>query len=138
MREQLARVVMIGAVLAMASPAGAQVPSQVPTPSVQNPGTMNPVTAPSLPSVPTPLLPGMMIPGPVAGQAAGLVPPPGLVPEMTSGRAWSSAGRGLPGMPGGPPLTDRAMGAEDPAIRFMLPTRLGPLTCDLMIDPECL
>lgn len=98
---------------------------------------MNPVTAPSLPSVPTPLLPGMMIPGPIAGQAAGLVPPPGLLPEATSGRAWSSVGRGLPGMPGGPPLTDR-MGAEDPAVRFMRPAVIGALACDLNLDPECL
>lgn len=121
----------------LAVPTTAQVPSQVPTPSVQNPGTMNPVTAPSLPSVPTPQLPGMMIPGPVAGQAAGLVAPPGLLPEATSGRIWSSVGRGLPGMPGGPPLTDR-MGAEDPAARFMRPTVIGSLACDLGLDPECL
>lgn len=46
-------------------------------------------------------------------------------------RGFRSAGRGLPGMPGGPPLTS-PLGAREPRA----PT-VGPLFCDPVVDFPC-
>jgi len=46
------------------------------------------------------------------------------------------AGRGLPGMPGGPALNS-PLGAADPAARYMRPTTVGPLLCDPAVDLPC-
>ncbi|MEO7859646.1 MAG: hypothetical protein ABIU05_04250, partial [Nitrospirales bacterium] len=43
--------------------------------------------------------------------------------------AFPSAGLGLPGMPGGPPLNS-SPGAQDPTGRYMRPPVIGPLSCD--------
>jgi hypothetical protein len=51
----------------------------------------------------------------------------------------TSAGRGLPGMPGGPPLNaPMGAGARDPVSTYMRPIVIGPLECDLSLDPACL
>ena len=47
--------------------------------------------------------------------------------------AFPSAGRGLPGMPGGP-LLNSSTGAQDPTGRYMRPPVIGPLFCDPGID----
>lgn len=47
-----------------------------------------------------------------------------------------SAGRGLPGMPGGPPLKG-SLGYQDPASRYMRPPVIGPLFCDPSQDEMC-
>jgi len=47
------------------------------------------------------------------------------------------AGRGLPGMPGGPPV-NAPWGAQDLSASFMRPPLIGPLECDLIVDPTCL
>ncbi|MEW6544390.1 MAG: hypothetical protein AB1411_12375 [Nitrospirota bacterium] len=62
---------------------------------------------------------------------------PGLNQTPSSGRPAPSAGRGLPGMPGGSSL-NAPMGAGDPAARFSRPPVIGPVTCDLVLDPACL
>ncbi len=50
--------------------------------------------------------------------------------------ASPSAGHGLPGMPGGPPLNS-SMGAQDPTARYMRPPVIGPLFCDPGMNIEC-
>jgi hypothetical protein len=47
-----------------------------------------------------------------------------------------SAGRGLPGMPGGPPIKE-SLGYRDPASRYMRPPVIGPLFCDPLRDEGC-
>jgi hypothetical protein len=52
------------------------------------------------------------------------------------GRSLGSAGRGLPGMPGGPPLK-APMGAVDPSASYMRPRVIGPLFCDPAVNIAC-
>ena len=61
-----------------------------------------------------------------------------LEPGGAPGRApvFSGAGRGLPGMPGGPPLNS-PLGARDPAAQYMRPPAVGPLICDPAVDVQC-
>ena len=62
----------------------------------------------------------------------------GVASIASSSRPGSlrSAGRGLPGMPGGPPIKG-SIGYQDPASRYMRPPTLGPLLCDPMVDGLC-
>lgn len=53
-----------------------------------------------------------------------------------STRGFAGAGRGLPGMLGGPPLTS-PLGARDPSSRFMRPQTIGPLFCDPAVEFPC-
>lgn len=53
-----------------------------------------------------------------------------------SGSTFVSAGRGLPGMPGGPPL-GAAGGAFDRSSDYMTPSVVGPLFCDPAINITC-
>jgi len=52
------------------------------------------------------------------------------------GMSLGSAGRGLPGMPGGPALK-ALMGARDPSASYMRPPVIGPLFCDPSINIAC-
>jgi len=72
-----------------------------------------------------------------AGGTSLLTPAPTSTPTAPTQMVPSAAGRGLPGMPAGPPL-NRPMGAQDPAPTYMRPTVIGPLECDLTVDPACL
>jgi len=49
---------------------------------------------------------------------------------------FTSAGRGLPGMQGGPPL-NAPMGAQDPSRSYMQPSTVGPLFCDPALNIQC-
>jgi hypothetical protein len=49
---------------------------------------------------------------------------------------FSGAGRGLPGMPGGPAI-NTPLGARDPAAQYMTPPTVGPLLCDPAVDVQC-
>jgi hypothetical protein len=49
---------------------------------------------------------------------------------------FSSAGRGLPGMQGGPPL-NAPVGAQDPSGNYMRPPTVGPLFCDPALNIQC-
>lgn len=49
---------------------------------------------------------------------------------------FTSPGRGLPGMPGGPPLKN-PMGAQDPTADYMTPPVVGPLYCDPAVNESC-
>lgn len=61
---------------------------------------------------------------------------PGATQSSTVGKTFGSVGRGLPGMPGGPPLNGR-MGAQDPSPSYMSPPTVGPLLCDPELNIPC-
>jgi len=60
----------------------------------------------------------------------------GTIPSSTKPGSLGSAGRGLPGMPGGPPIKG-ALGSQDPSPTYMRPSTIGALVCDPMIDGVC-
>lgn len=82
-----------------------------------------------------PLLPKLGVPGSIITPLT----TPGLksIPLTTdSGRSSAIAGRGLPGMSGGPPLK-APMGAQDSSASYMHPPVIGPLFCDPSINIPC-
>ena len=97
----------------------------------QNPQAPSPITiSPIQPSsAPTSGLPANVLTPATTTQetAAGA---PGRVPVFTG------AGRGLPGMPGGPPVNS-PLGARDPSAQYMRPPTVGPLICDPAVDIAC-
>jgi hypothetical protein len=82
-----------------------------------------------------PLLPKLGVPGSIITPLT----TPGLksVP-LTSGpgRSSATAGQGLPGMSGGPPL-NAPVGAQDSSASYMRPPVVGPLFCDPSINIPC-
>ena len=60
----------------------------------------------------------------------------GTIPSSTKPGSLGSAGRGLPGMPGGPPIKG-ALGSQDPSSTYMRPSVIGALVCDPMFDGVC-
>ena len=131
MKHQFAIALAMGAFsgyFAWASPCAAQT---VIAPAVsQNQSPQNPQAGQLQPPLPTGGIPGTEI----SPQAPG-----GFTSDnMTSrpGRSLGSAGRGLPGMPGGPPLK-APMGAVDPSASYMRPRVIGPLFCDPSINIAC-
>jgi len=58
------------------------------------------------------------------------------IPSSTRPGSLRAAGRGLPGLSGGPPITG-GLGYQDPAPRYMRPPTLGPLLCDPLTDSAC-
>ena len=111
-------------VSALAFPCGAQTPPSAPP--VQNQAGQTPQAEPS---------------AGVSGQAnAGptSVPTPGVGSSASSGagKRFGSAGQGLPGMPGGPPIKG-SMGSQDPSSRYMRPPVIPPLLCDPAINIPC-
>jgi hypothetical protein len=75
---------------------------------------------------------------PVGAPASGGISAKIITPATTKRLApnFHSAGRRLPGMQGGPPLTS-PLGARDPAAQFMRPSAIGPLFCDPAVDMSC-
>ena len=60
-----------------------------------------------------------------------------VAPNFASrGSTTGFAGRGLPGMLGGPPLIS-PLGAGNPSGRFMRPQTIGPLFCDPAVEFPC-
>jgi hypothetical protein len=96
----------------------------------QNPQAPSPVTI-------SPIQPSS---APTSGLPANVVTPATTTQETaaTLGRApvFLGAGRGLPGMPGGPPVNS-PLGARDPAAQYMRPPTVGPLICDPAVDVAC-
>ena len=117
------------AVVLLAVPCGAQAPPQTPTPpAVQNQaGQIPQVAAPS--AAPSG---GGTIAGPTS------VPAPGVGTSTSSslGKRFGTAGQGLPGMPGGPPMKG-SMGSQDPSGRYMTPPTIPPLLCDPAVNIPC-
>lgn len=93
------------------------------------PGQQSPVAISPIPRSPVVISP---VP-PVGAPAESGIPARIITPSTTNRSApnFRSAGRGLPGMPGGPPLTS-PLGAQDPR-----PTTVGPLFCDPVVDFPC-
>lgn len=100
------------------------------------PGAPN--QAPQTPQVvPQPLLPGTEAPGTVSsGTTSAVAPATGPTPPAGPARSFGTAGRGLPGMTGGPPVT-APMGARDPSASYMSPPVIGPLFCDPSLNIAC-
>ena len=112
---------------ALAIPCGAQTPSPAPTPpSVQN----QPVQP--LQVTPSAGVSGQANLGPTS------VPTPGVGSTTSSslGKSFGSAGQGLPGMPGGPPIKG-AIGSQDPSSQYMSPPVIPPLLCDPAVNIPC-
>lgn len=119
----------LGGLSAMAIPCAAQTPSDPPNQAAQTQQALNPAVGQQPPLVPST--------GTTPGSTPGVALTPGINQTPSSGSLSPSVGRGLPGMPGGPPLT-APLGAVDPAARYMSPLVIGPLACDLLLDPACL
>jgi hypothetical protein len=103
------------------------------------PGTVQPQNqqAPS-PVTISPIQPSS---APASGLPANVLTPATtnqLEPGAGTGRfpVFSGAGRGLPGMPGGPALNS-PLGARDPSAQYMRPPTVGPLLCDPAVDVLC-
>ncbi|MGA6829400.1 hypothetical protein ACO9S2_17555 [Nitrospira sp. NS4] len=58
------------------------------------------------------------------------------VPSSSRSGSLRSAGQGLPGMPGGPPLKG-SLGYQDPSSSYMRPSTIGSLVCDPLFDGVC-
>lgn len=103
------------------------------TPAPANP--QNPSTQSLQAGVATPV-PAAVSAG--AGAAPTVTIAPGLSTSQSSSRPRSltSAGQGLPGMPGGPPIKG-PLGYQDPASGYMRPKTIGPLLCDPLADGVC-
>jgi hypothetical protein len=70
------------------------------------------------------------------GPTATPVPGVGTIPSSSVGKSFGSAGQGLPGMPGGPPVSG-TLGAQDPSSKYMRPPVIPPLLCDPATDIPC-
>lgn len=82
--------------------------------------------------------PGLSVPATVTtGQTTSTLTPTtsGMSSSTTMG-SFSSAGRGLPGMPGGPRMGSSG-GALDPSSNYMTPPVVGPLFCDPALNIPC-
>lgn len=113
----------------LAVPCGAQAPPQTPTPpTVQNQAGQTPQAA--LPPVTSGV--GVSTGGPTS------VPVPGVGSSASSsvGKRFGSAGQGLPGMPGGPPIKG-SMGSQDPSGKYMRPPVIPPVLCDPAVNIPC-
>ena len=109
---------------AVANPCGAQTPLSVAP--VQSQAVQPPQAEPS---------------AGVSGQAnvgPTSVPTPGVGSSTSSsaGKRFGSAGQGLPGMPGGPPIKG-SMGSQDPSSRYMSPPVIPSLSCDPAVNIPC-
>lgn len=84
-------------------------------------------------SAPTSGLPANILTPSTTNQLA-----PNTGPSTSFGRpkAFGSAGQGLPGMRGGPPING-PLGAQDPTADYMRPPVVGPLFCDPAINIPC-
>ena len=92
------------------------------------PAQQSPVVASPVPSAGAPASSGISAKIITPATTNRLAPSPER-PE--NARGFRSAGRGLPGRPGGPPLTS-PLGAREPRA----PT-IGPLFCDPLVDLSC-
>ncbi len=122
-------LLLVALLVVLVAPCGAQAPPQTPTPPpVQN----------QLGQTPQAMLPpatsgaGVSLGGPTS------VPVPGVGSSASSslGKRFGSAGQGLPGMPGGPPIKG-SMGSQDPSSKYMRPPEIPPVLCDPAVNIPC-
>jgi hypothetical protein len=115
------------ALIAVATGYGQTLPNALSqNPQAQSPVTISPIQPASAPTsglpanVLTPSTTNQLEPGGGSGQ-----PTP-----------FGGAGRGLPGMSGGPPVNS-PLGARDPTSNYMRPPTIGPLFCDPALNLPC-
>ncbi len=127
-----ARAAVFGALLA------ASAMSVVPAAAQTTPGTAPPQNQPTSPLPTQPISPTPGVPAAVTTPSTTNQLAPGAGPAASPQRVptFSNAGRGLPGMLGGPPLKGTA-GAQDPTADYMRPPVIGPLFCDPAVDLSC-
>ena len=123
MKHYLA-IAIVCVVGVLAYPCAAQTPPAAPP--VQNQAGQ------LLQSVPSAVVPGQANAGPTSVPTLGV----GSSVSSSTGKTFGSAGRGLPGMPGGPPIKG-LMGSQDPSSRFMIPPVIPPLLCDPAVNIPC-
>ena len=82
--------------------------------------------------------PGFAVPatGTTGQTTSTLSPSTSGISLSTTTRSFSSAGRGMPGMPGGPRMGSPG-GALDPSSNYMAPPIVGPLFCDPALNLPC-
>ena len=110
-------------------PCGGQAPPQTPIPpTVQNQAGQTPQST----------LPPVMSGAGVSIAGSTLVPVPGVGFSTSSsfGKRFGSAGQGLPGMPGGPPIKG-SMGSQDSSSKYMRPSVLPQVFCDPAVNIPC-
>ena len=110
-------------VSAVANPCGAQAPS---LPPVQSQAVQTPQAEPSA---------GVSSQANI-GPTSVPIPGVGFSRSSSVGKRFGSAGQGLPGMPGGPPIKG-SMGYQDPSGRYMRPPEMPPVLCDPTINIPC-
>ncbi|MBA5866353.1 MAG: hypothetical protein GDA67_06595 [Nitrospira sp. CR1.3] len=75
---------------------------------------------------------------PAAGVTSSPVAPGvGTAISSSVGKSFGTAGQGLPGLPGGPPLNG-IPGGQDPSGQYMRPPSIPPLLCDPAVDIPCM
>ena len=109
---------------ALANPCGAQTPP--PTPPV-----LNQAVQPSL-ATPSAGVLGQANAGPTSLPTPGV----GSTTSSSAGKRFGSAGQGLPGMPGGPPIKG-SIGSQDPSSQYMRPPVIPPVLCDPAVNIPC-
>ena len=125
---------VLAGVGALVFPCGAQGLSSPSSPSFVPP----PPPIQNQPNQPPQAVPNATVPG-QANAGPTSVPTPGIVGTTTSsstGKTFGSVGRGLPGMPGGPPVNG-PMGSQDPSSKYMSPPTLPPVFCDPAVNIPC-
>lgn len=112
---------------ALANPCGAQAPPAVPTPpTIQNQAVQIPQALPSAG------VSDQVSLGPTASPTPGV----GSTTSSSVDKRFGSAGQGLPGMPGGPPIKG-PLGYQDPSSRYMRPPVIPPVLCDPAVNIPC-
>ena len=100
-----------------------------PAPSLQNqPAPLSQPVAPELSGVSIPVPPG----APVVTPSLGV----GSNRSSSLGKSFGTAGKGLPGLPGGPAVNG-LLGAQDPSGKYMRPPVIPPLLCDPAVELPC-
>lgn len=130
MVDPLKRVLSLAALsVLLVVPCGAQAPLQTPaSPSIQN--QLGQTSQAALPPVTSGA--GVSTDGPTAVPVLGV----GSSASSSLGKRFGSAGRGLSGMPGGPPLKG-GIGSQDPSGKYMRPSVIPPLFCDPALNIPC-
>ena len=114
----------------LAYPCGAQTPP--PAQPLQNNQAVQPAQA-GLPSATT----SAGVSGQAsAGPASVVTPGVGSTTSSSLGKRFGSAGQGLPGMPGGPPIKG-SLGSQDPSSQYMIPPVIPPVLCDPAVNIPC-
>jgi hypothetical protein len=103
-----------------------------PAPTVQQNQAAQPPQAGALPALPSAGGTGQVSAGTTPAVISGV----GAGTSSGSRKSFGSAGGGLPGMSGGPPINERG-GAQDPSGAYMRPPVIGPLFCDPAVNIPC-